>query len=117
MREVARPLSFGKPSEKICEDLKKKDGQICELRYGEYRCTLRTLLLIGVNCKVLKITMGRGSEISCKFSEHMAADYVTRFEERGHFAQNIFIFCHHFRPVRALFGFLHFGPSTSQIQR
>ena len=40
MREVAKPLSFGKPSEKICEDLKKKDGQICELRYGEYRCNI-----------------------------------------------------------------------------
>ena len=36
VREVAKPLSFGKPVEKICEDLKKKDGQICELRYGEY---------------------------------------------------------------------------------
>lgn len=35
VREVAKPLSFGKPAEKICEDLKKKDGQICELRYGK----------------------------------------------------------------------------------
>lgn len=36
VREVAKPLSFGKPAEKICEDLKKKDGQICELRYGKH---------------------------------------------------------------------------------
>ena len=35
IREVTRPLSFSKPVEKICEDLKKKDSQICELRYGE----------------------------------------------------------------------------------
>ena len=36
IREVTRPLSFSKPVEKICEDLKKKDSQICELRYGEW---------------------------------------------------------------------------------
>ena len=35
VREVTKPLSFGKPVEKICEDLKKKDEQICELRYGK----------------------------------------------------------------------------------
>ena len=34
VREVTKPLSFGKPTEKICEALKKKDEQICELRYG-----------------------------------------------------------------------------------
>lgn len=36
IKEVTRPLSFSKPVEKICEDLKKKDSQICELRYGEW---------------------------------------------------------------------------------
>ena len=35
VREITKPLSFGKPTEKICEALKKKDEQICELRYGE----------------------------------------------------------------------------------
>ena len=35
VREVTKPLSFGKPTEKICEELKKKDQQICELKYGE----------------------------------------------------------------------------------
>ena len=34
VREVTKPLAFGKPTEKICEALKKKDEQICELRYG-----------------------------------------------------------------------------------
>ena len=34
MREVTRPVAFGKPATKICEELKKKDMQICELRYG-----------------------------------------------------------------------------------
>lgn len=44
IREVTRPLSFSKPVEKICEDLKKKDQQICELRYGE--CISQLLNLI-----------------------------------------------------------------------
>lgn len=35
VNEVSKPLSHHVPVEKICEKLKKKDGQICELRYGE----------------------------------------------------------------------------------
>merc|ERR1711890_41342 len=31
--EMSKPLSWGMPSEKVCEKLKKKDKQICELRY------------------------------------------------------------------------------------
>lgn len=33
--EISKPLSWGKPADKICESLKKKDKQICELRYGK----------------------------------------------------------------------------------
>ena len=33
--EMSKPLSWGKPVDKICETLKKKDKQICELRYGK----------------------------------------------------------------------------------
>lgn len=33
--EVSRPLSSHIPVSKICEKLKKKDSQICDLRYGE----------------------------------------------------------------------------------
>ena len=42
--EMSKPLSWGMPSDKVCEKLKKKDKQICELRYGE---------LIKKNLKVL----------------------------------------------------------------
>ena len=31
--EMAKPMSWGMPSDKVCEKLKKKDRQICELRY------------------------------------------------------------------------------------
>jgi len=30
---VVKPLSYHKPAEKICATLKKKDMQICELKY------------------------------------------------------------------------------------
>ena len=32
--EMSKPLSWGVPSDKVCEKLKKKDKQVCELRYG-----------------------------------------------------------------------------------
>lgn len=35
INEVSRPMSYHVPVEKICEKLKKKDSQICELKYGE----------------------------------------------------------------------------------
>lgn len=33
--EMSKPLSWGVPVEKLCEKLKKKDVQICDLRYGK----------------------------------------------------------------------------------
>jgi mesencephalic astrocyte-derived neurotrophic factor len=33
--EISKPLSWSLPADKICEKLKKKDAQICDLRYGE----------------------------------------------------------------------------------
>ena len=42
VRAVTKPISFSKPVEKICEDLKKKDGEICNLKYG----MLVTLMVI-----------------------------------------------------------------------
>ena len=33
IQEALRPLSFGKPAEKICEDLKSKDSTVCTLRF------------------------------------------------------------------------------------
>lgn len=34
--EMSNPMSWGMPMEKVCEKLKKKDAQICDLRYGKY---------------------------------------------------------------------------------
>lgn len=33
VNEVTKPISFHLPAEKICEKLKPKDSQICELKY------------------------------------------------------------------------------------
>lgn len=35
INEVSKPLAHHIPVEKICEKLKKKDSQICELKYGK----------------------------------------------------------------------------------
>ena len=36
VQEALKPLTFGKPAERICEDLKSKDSSICTLRFGIY---------------------------------------------------------------------------------
>jgi hypothetical protein len=33
--ELSKPISWSMPADKVCEKLKKKDSQICDLRYGE----------------------------------------------------------------------------------
>ena len=33
--EMSKPISWGVPTDKVCEKLKKKDKQVCELRYGK----------------------------------------------------------------------------------
>jgi hypothetical protein len=44
--ELSKPLSWSMPAEKVCEKLKKKDSQICDLRYG------KLLLLVYMTCSV-----------------------------------------------------------------
>lgn len=31
---MSKPLSWGLPVDKVCQKLKKKDVQVCDLRYG-----------------------------------------------------------------------------------
>ncbi|KAL4655683.1 mesencephalic astrocyte-derived neurotrophic factor isoform X1 [Arapaima gigas] len=47
--EVSKPLSYHVPVEKVCEKLKKKDGQICELKYD------KQVDLTSVDLKKLKV--------------------------------------------------------------
>merc|ERR1712025_863698 len=47
--EMSKPMSWGMPVEKVCEKLKKKDKQICELRYE------KQIDLKSVDLKKLKV--------------------------------------------------------------
>lgn len=47
--ELSKPLSYGLPVEKVCERLKKKDSQICDLRYE------KVIDLKNVDLKKLKV--------------------------------------------------------------
>lgn len=47
--EMSKPLSWSMPAEKICEKLKKKDSQICDLHYD------KTIDLKTVDLKKLKV--------------------------------------------------------------
>ncbi|KAJ4432262.1 mesencephalic astrocyte-derived neurotrophic factor homolog [Periplaneta americana] len=47
--ELSKPLSWSMPADKVCEKLKKKDSQICDLRYD------KTIDLRTVDLKKLKV--------------------------------------------------------------
>jgi len=47
--EMSKPMSWNMPADKICEKLKKKDNQICDLRYE------KTIDLNTVDLKKLKV--------------------------------------------------------------
>ncbi|MED6284306.1 hypothetical protein CHARACLAT_017943 [Characodon lateralis] len=64
INEVSKPLSYHVPVEKICEKLKKKDSQICELRYDK-QLDLTTVDLKKLKVKDLKKILEDWGE-SCK---------------------------------------------------
>lgn len=51
--EMSKPMSWSLPSDKICEKLKKKDSQICELRY-DVQIDLKTVDLKKLKVRDLK---------------------------------------------------------------
>ncbi|KAJ8939299.1 hypothetical protein NQ314_011156 [Rhamnusium bicolor] len=51
--EMSKPMSWSMPSDKICEKLKKKDAQICELRY-DVEIDLKTVDLKKLKVRDLK---------------------------------------------------------------
>ncbi|KAJ0023960.1 hypothetical protein NQD34_003859 [Periophthalmus magnuspinnatus] len=64
INEVSKPLSYHVPVEKICEKLKKKDSQICELKYDK-QLDLSTVDLKKLKVKDLKKILEEWGE-SCK---------------------------------------------------
>ncbi|XP_030373887.1 mesencephalic astrocyte-derived neurotrophic factor homolog [Scaptodrosophila lebanonensis] len=49
LNELSKPLSWSMPADKVCEKLKKKDAQICDLRYE------KPIDLKNVDLKKLKV--------------------------------------------------------------
>jgi len=76
--EMSKPLSWSMPSDKICEKLKKKDKQICELTY-EKQIDFKTVDLKKLKVKDLKNILSGWDEACDGCLEK--ADFIKRIEE------------------------------------
>merc|ERR1711971_312103 len=76
--EMSKPLSWGMPAEKVCEKLKKKDKQICELRY-EKKIDLSSVDLKKLKVRDLKKILNDWDEICDGCLEK--SDFIKRIEQ------------------------------------
>ncbi|KAK6627313.1 hypothetical protein RUM43_002840 [Polyplax serrata] len=76
--EMSKPLSWGMPADKVCEKLKKKDAQICELRYDK-QIDLSTVDLKKLKVRDLKKILSDWDE-SCDGCIEKT-DFIKRIEE------------------------------------
>ncbi|KAM9443754.1 mesencephalic astrocyte-derived neurotrophic factor [Clarias gariepinus] len=76
--EVSKPLSYHVPVEKVCEKLKKKDSQICELKYDK-QVDLSTVDLKKLKVKDLKKILDEWGE-SCKGCAEKS-DFIRKITE------------------------------------
>ncbi|XP_066452991.1 mesencephalic astrocyte-derived neurotrophic factor-like [Eleutherodactylus coqui] len=77
--EVSKPLSNHIPAEKICEKLKKKDSQICDLKYDK-QIDLSTVDLKKLRVKELKKILDDWGE-TCKGCAEKS-DYIRKINEQ-----------------------------------
>ncbi|MCI4390287.1 hypothetical protein PGIGA_G00120900 [Pangasianodon gigas] len=78
INEVSKPLSYHVPVEKVCEKLKKKDSQICELKYDK-QVDLSTVDLKKLKVKDLKKILDEWGE-SCKGCAEKS-DFIRKITE------------------------------------
>ncbi|KAE8298926.1 putative RNA-binding protein 15B One-twenty two protein 3 [Larimichthys crocea] len=78
INEVSKPLSYHVPVDKICEKLKKKDSQICELKYDK-QLDLTTVDLKKLKVKDLKKILEEWGE-SCKGCAEKS-DFIRKITE------------------------------------
>lgn len=78
INEVSKPMSYHVPVEKICEKLKKKDSQICELKY-EKELDLSTVELKTLKVKELKKILEQWDE-TCKGCVEKT-DFIRKIQE------------------------------------
>ncbi|CAG0898441.1 unnamed protein product [Darwinula stevensoni] len=76
--ELSKPLISSLPTDKICERLKKKDGQICDLRY-EKQIDLKTVDLKKLKVRDLRKILSDWDEDCDGCVEK--AEYIKRIEE------------------------------------
>uniref|UniRef100_A0A7G3AI17 Mesencephalic astrocyte-derived neurotrophic factor homolog n=1 Tax=Lutzomyia longipalpis TaxID=7200 RepID=A0A7G3AI17_LUTLO len=76
--ELSKPLSWSMPADKICEKLKKKDAQICDLRY-EKQIDLNSVDLKKLKVRDLKKILSDWDENCDGCLEK--TDYIKRIEE------------------------------------
>jgi len=76
--EMSKPLSWSMPSDKICEKLKKKDKQICDLSY-EKQIDFKSVDLKKLKVKDLKKILNDWDEVCDGCLEK--SDFIKRIEE------------------------------------
>jgi len=76
--ELSKPLSYYFPSDKICEKLKKKDNQICDLKYDK-QIDLSTVDLKKLKVRDLKKILNDWDE-NCEGCLEKP-DFIKRIEE------------------------------------
>lgn len=76
--ELSKPISWSMPADKICEKLKKKDSQICDLRF-EKQIDLNTVDLKKLKVRDLKKILNDWDETCDGCLEK--SDYIHRIEE------------------------------------
>ncbi|ETN79890.1 mesencephalic astrocyte-derived neurotrophic factor-like family protein [Necator americanus] len=78
MVDVSKPLSWSMPAEKVCEKLKSKDAQICELKYDK-PLDWKNIDLKKMRVKELKNILNEWGEV-CKGCTEKS-EFVKRIEE------------------------------------
>ncbi|XP_049280389.1 mesencephalic astrocyte-derived neurotrophic factor homolog [Anopheles funestus] len=79
--ELSKPISWSMPAEKICEKLKKKDAQICDLRYDK-QIDLNNVDLKKLKVRDLKKILSDWDEECDGCLEK--TDFIKRIEELKH---------------------------------
>ncbi|EDV29722.1 expressed hypothetical protein, partial [Trichoplax adhaerens] len=78
LNEITKPISYSIPTEKICEKLKKKDTQICELKYDK-KIDLKNVNLKKLRVKDLKKILNNWDE-DCKGCVEKT-DFIKKIED------------------------------------
>ncbi|KAG6454785.1 mesencephalic astrocyte-derived neurotrophic factor homolog [Manduca sexta] len=76
--ELSKPLSWSMPADKICEKLKKKDAQICDLRFDK-QIDLKNVDLKKLKVRDLKKILNDWDEVCDGCIEK--TDFIKRIEE------------------------------------